>query len=106
MTPTKYQIHFTVGFKRKFNQISKKNLTLKNSIKKTVHSLAEDPFQRTLRTHQVNTSKYGKVFSSSVSKDIRIIWDFQDKDMAILLLAIGGHSGSNKVYMHYLRITL
>ncbi|MDX9739273.1 MAG: hypothetical protein RBT33_02835 [Candidatus Dojkabacteria bacterium] len=105
MTPTKYEIYFTVGFKRRLKKISKKDLILKNLVKETIKSISEDPFQETLRTHQVNISKYGKVYSSSVNKDIRIIWNFQESDMTIHLLIIGGHSGSNKVYKDYLRIS-
>ena len=40
----------------------------------------------------------GKVYSSFISGDIRIIWEFSNGSLHILVLNIGGHSGTNNVY--------
>jgi mRNA-degrading endonuclease YafQ of YafQ-DinJ toxin-antitoxin module len=39
------------------------------------------------------------VYSSSISGDLRIIWEFSENEINIIdLLDIGGHSGSKSVY--------
>jgi len=61
--------------------------------------LADNPFSSPLKTHKANTRLHGVRFSSSISKNLWIIWDFgEDENTIILLLTIGGHSGKNKVY--------
>ena len=46
------------------------------------------------------TSRRGKrVYSSAVTGDLRILWQFHPTEAdTIELLDIGGHSGSKKVY--------
>lgn len=51
-----------------------------------------------LRTHTVNSKLYKEAYPSRVTKDIRIIWIFDGERNGIMLLSIGGHSGSAKVY--------
>jgi mRNA-degrading endonuclease YafQ of YafQ-DinJ toxin-antitoxin module len=78
-----------------FLPILKRNL---QNYLKVLSNLIENPFLYSLGTHRVNTPKWGRVYSSRVTKDIRIIWDFKDKKLIILVLDIGGHEGSKSVY--------
>jgi len=50
-----------------------------------------------LKTHKVFISDYGKVYSSNVTGDIRVIWSLEET-YVLLLLDIGGHEGSTRVY--------
>lgn len=66
--------------------------------------LGQDPWEPSLKSHKVTTDLFGKVFSSSITGDIRIIWrygktlevievlEFQE---SLELLDIGSH---NEVY--------
>ena len=66
---------------------------------KTLQLLRQNPHYPSLRSHRVNTRFLGEHWSSRVTGDIRIIWDFENGNhLVILLLDIGGHSGTHKVY--------
>ena len=68
-------------------------------IDKVLEQLKEDPFYSSLQSHKVNTSNFGRCWSSWVTGDTRIIWDLdENNNLIILLLDIGKHSGSEKVY--------
>jgi mRNA interferase YafQ len=56
--------------------------------------LGQDPWEPSLKSHKVNTELFGKVFSSSVTSDLRIIWNYNKNTKLIEvleLLDIGGH---------------
>jgi len=58
-----------------------------------------DPFQDCLKSHKVNTKLNGIRWSSRVTGDIRIIWDFESGLVNVInIFNIGGHSGQSKVY--------
>jgi len=59
---------------------------------------SDDPFRNSLHSHKVLLSNGREVFSSRVNGDIRVIWSYTDLTEVIRFLAIGGHSGKNKVY--------
>ncbi|MBU0619257.1 hypothetical protein KKD62_03415 [Patescibacteria group bacterium] len=45
------------------------------------------------------TKKFGERWASSVTVDLRVIWDYdRKKKLTILVLSLGGHSGKRKVY--------
>ena len=93
----KYSLKYTQNFYRQYKRIAKKNKDLIISVEKVLKKLSVDPFLRSLRTHCVEISSLHRVYSSSVNKDIRILWII-DRDGVIILQRIGGHSGSSKVY--------
>lgn len=93
-----YLIRTISNFGRKYIKYVKKDDLLGEKIDAVVHQLAKDPFHKGLRTHRVSTKIFGKRYSSFVTGDIRIIWDFADDGTIILLLTIGGHEGKNSVY--------
>lgn len=84
-------------FKRDFKGISKKDKKTTKRVIDCIEALKENPFNPKLDTHSVRISSLGKVYSSRVTGDIRIVWFFKSKGV-IVLYRIGGHSGGSKVY--------
>jgi len=76
-----------------------KDHDLEAKIEKVLDGLVVDPQSPQLRSHKVTTKHGIKAYSSRVTGDPRIIWDYNQSDILILdLLDIGGHSGSKGVY--------
>ena len=88
----KYNINFTTQFLRKYKKITKNNLLLVRITKTKLHMLAQDPFQPPLKTH-----KYKQKFSTSITGDLRIIWNFTKPD-EITLFNFRGHEGKLDIY--------
>lgn len=94
-----YQLSPTPYFKKKYQKLIKNNSDLKSKIILTFEYLKVNPFLPNLKTHKVNSKVKKGVFSSRISGDIRIIWEFSETKIEVLdLLDIGGHSGSKGVY--------
>lgn len=94
-----YTILTTSDYIRKAKRITKRNNYLLGRYKEVTDKLARNPFDPSLSTHKINNPIYGKVFSSSVNGDIRILWEYDDeKEVVILLLTTGRHSGGMNVY--------
>lgn len=93
-----YTLFPTKAFLRKAKKLidsAQKRQNLEESLIK----LETNPFYSTLKTHKVQSGKYGLMYSSRVTGDLRIIWNFdQDDKLILLLLDLGGHEGGNKVY--------
>ena len=94
----KYQLEVTKKAARKYKKLTTKNMHLQEKIQEVLKLLVDNPFHSKLQTHKVPITNYGIVYSSSVTKDIRIIWEFERERITIVLLDIGGHSGSKGVY--------
>jgi mRNA-degrading endonuclease YafQ of YafQ-DinJ toxin-antitoxin module len=83
-------------FKKNYKALIKNNKKLKLNIDQTLVDLGTDPHDPTLGSHKVNLSLYGEVWSSRVTGDIRIIWDYNEaQEIEIILINIGCH---DKVY--------
>lgn len=94
-----YTVVPTHYFTKPFKKLVKKVPYLRNAIISVIKLLSDKPFDTVLKTHKVDSRLYKNVYSSRVTGDIRIIWQFgKDGEMHILLLEIGGHSGAGKVY--------
>ena len=93
-----YDIQITSRFKKRYKKLTEKNKKLENIILKTLRLLRTDPGYKSLRTHKIFISSFGEVYSSYVTGDLRIIWMQVENKLIILLLDIGGHSGSTGVY--------
>ena len=94
----KYQLEVTKKAARKYKKLTTKNIHLQEKIQEVLKILVDNPFHSKLKTHKVQITNYGIVYSSSVTKDIRIIWEFEKEKIIVVLLDIGGHSGSKGVY--------
>ena len=97
---TRYDIQPIPAFERDFRKLTKNNSYLRKEVEKCFVELSRDPFEPGLKTHKVMTAKFGRCYSSRVSGDIRIIWDFVEGKRVILALALGGHEGKRSVYKH------
>ena len=94
-----YKLIFHQKFLRKSAKLTKRNHALETELLKTLQKLSENPFEPFLHTHKVNDINGNLAFSSKITGDLRVIWDFGEKEINIIeLLDIGGHSGKNKVY--------
>lgn len=86
-----YNLIFSKDFLKSYSKLVKRNKDLKNRIDNVLLLLAKDPFYVGLKTHKADTVLYGYKFSSRVTGDLRIIWDFEDGKQVILVLTILGH---------------
>lgn len=94
----KYKIITTKDFDKRFDKLAKRNLQLAKQVIDTLSTIEKDPFYNGLKSHKVESKVYGEVYSSRITGDIRILWDFVETKPIILALTIGGHSGKNSVY--------
>jgi addiction module RelE/StbE family toxin len=94
-----YRINTKPSFDKTYKKLIKKDAALKSKVQKVFELLSENPNYPSLKSHKVQTPNFGECWSSRVTGDIRLIWDFdEDDNVIILVLDIGGHSGSSKVY--------
>lgn len=91
-----YTIHGTSHFSTQLKKC-KKSLP-RQKIEQVFFILSASPFNVILRTHKVQSRRNGIAYSSSVTGNIRIIWNIDKTNSTIILLDIGTHSGSHKVY--------
>lgn len=92
-------LRLTTTFISSKEKVVKTNQILNKRLKITLQKLTVDPTHSSLKSHKVNTPDYGIRWSSWITGDLRIIWDYDDNQrLIIILLAIGGHSGTHKVY--------
>jgi len=78
-------------FDKKYSKLIKKNQSLEKKFLKFVDLLAIDPKYPSLKSHQVESSIYGKVWSSWVHDDLRVLWKYEGEQVVLLLLNIGSH---------------
>jgi mRNA-degrading endonuclease RelE of RelBE toxin-antitoxin system len=93
-----YKYEFTKNFERKSSKLFQKDNSMRKRFYKTLKKVLNDPFYKGLRTYKVNTSKWGQIYSSRITGDIRVLWDFSENKLKILIIDIGGHEGSKAVY--------
>lgn len=93
-----YEIITTKSFIKSFDKLAKRNNSLANKIIDTLEQMGIDPFYQGLRTHKVQSKNYGIAYSSRVTGDIRIIWDFKKGSPVILALTVGSHTRKISVY--------
>jgi len=85
-------------FVRQLAKLTKKNNLLKDYISVVLKTMRNDPFFESLKTRKVLITDRS-YWSSRVSGDLRIIWNFNQNQIKIInLYNIGGHTGQNKVY--------
>ncbi len=96
-----FDINFSKYSRKKAEKLVSKSKELRQKLGQTLIILSETPFDLALKTHKVNSKKFGERYSSRLTGDLRIIWDF-DKDTRlvkiIMIQDIGGHSGNKGVY--------
>lgn len=96
-----YNLLVTKPFEKSYKRLTSRDHLLEQKIQKTFKFLRSDPSYPGLNSHKVSTRDYGERWSSWVTGDIRIIWDYDDQEsLVLLLLDIGGHSGKQSVYIN------
>lgn len=94
-----FTLKITATFTATREKIVGSNQTLNKQIKTTLQKLALNPSHPSLQSHKVNTRSFGIKWSSWVTGDLRIIWDYDSNQrLVLILLDIGTHSGTHKVY--------
>lgn len=94
-----FTLKITATFAATREKIAGNDETLNKRIKTTLQKLAQNPAHPSLQSHKVNTRNYGIRWSSWVTGDLRIIWDYDNEQrLVIIVLDIGTHSGTSKVY--------
>lgn len=94
-----YKLTSRKDFLKKAKKFVKNNRRNRDKLDKTISLLVANPYNLILKTHRVQHRFAGKAFSSRITGDIRVIWDFtHDNQNTIILIDLGGHSGKNKVY--------
>jgi len=95
---------FTIIFldyaKKKDSKLVKQNNKTQEQLAECLIKLKNNPFDVILKTHKVRSKLFGIKYSSTVTSDLRLIWDFNIESQEIKVLEIydiGGHSGNNKV---------
>jgi len=79
-------------FSKKYSKILRNQPVLISKIDNTLRKLSVNPFDESLRTHKLTGNLKG-FYSSKVTDDIRIIFDFvhDEDELCILLLTFGKH---------------
>ena len=94
-----YTLIPTETFNLSYIKVIGKDQKKKKRTQKALHLLQQNPAYPSLKTHKVNTKTFGERWASWITGDLRIIWDFDEKQqLVILLLAITGHSGKHREY--------
>ena len=91
------KVEFSKHYLRMRLKLVKRDPLLKQKYDKFIHIFMLDPFYPSLKTHKVNISTFGLVYSSRVTGNIRIIWKYLNRD-TIVILTTGGHEGKSSVY--------
>ena len=82
-----------------YAKVTKNDKILQKRVKKALKLLRQDPFHPSLKSHKASTRNFGERWSSWITGDLRIIWDFDtEQRLTILLLAITEHSGTHREY--------
>ncbi len=94
-----FGLNYKNKFKSKYKKLAFKNKDIIKKVDKTLFFLRNDPLYPSLKSHKVTDVNGDQAFSSSVTGDLRILWDYNKDDIQILdIMDIGGHSGGDKVY--------
>lgn len=94
-----YTLLFTENYQATFRKIIKGSAIKEKRHQKVLGLLQGNPSHPSLKSHRVATRNFGVRWSSWITGDLRIIWDFDDSDTAtIALFAITSHSGKQKEY--------
>lgn len=75
---------------RVFKRIVRQNPQLRPLIEQTLQQLAEDAFHPSLRTHKL-TGNLSGIWACSIDYSYRVLFEFVDEEVTILLLNLGSH---------------
>ena len=94
-----YLLVSTSSYDSSYKKLIKGDKEKEKRAKKAVKIMRVDPFYPSLKSHKVNTRKFGKKWTSWITGDLRIIWDFDaNVHERIILLSISTHTGTHREY--------
>jgi len=94
-----FTLRASISYHNSLRKLVRSNESIKIRLMSVLKKLSLNPTDSSLQSHKVNTVDHGVCWSSRVTGDIRIIWDYDSsKKLSLILLDIGGHSGSHRVY--------
>lgn len=94
-----YSIISLSTYDQAYKKLVKGDQEKEKRAKKAVKLMRADPFCPSLKSHKVITKNFGKRWSSWITGDLRIIWDFDANNrITIYLFTIAVHSGTHKEY--------
>ena len=85
-----FALEASASFQKTYKKLIKNNLLLEKRIDVALAELADSP--------EIISHKVGDFWSCKVTSDLRIIWEYKGDELVLLLIKIGGHSGTNNVY--------
>ncbi len=92
-----FKVELSQSFLKKRAKLVKGNPSLAVRYEKFFRSFMLDPYYPSLKTHKVEITNFGLVYSSRVTGDIRILWKSIGNN-SIIILTTGGHEGKSSVY--------
>jgi len=91
-----YEIIPSPGFLRDYKKYRRDN-AVKKQVRQVFKLLKQNPFKSQLRTHRVNVPSLGFIYSSRVTGDIRLLWEFDEENhLVIIALRLRGHDNIYK----------
>lgn len=90
---TKYTIRYSSDFKKNYKRIKRQGKDI-NKLKYVLKKLANDEeLDEKYRNHMLNNSKYYKNCGEChIEPDWLLIYQYQNKELILLLVATGSHS--------------
>jgi len=92
-----FKVELSQNYLRRRSKLVKRDRSLAIKYDKFFHRFMLDPYYPSLKTHKVDITNFGVVYSSRVTGDIRIVWKYLNRD-TIVILTTGGHDGKSSVY--------
>lgn len=94
-----YVFLFAHSFRPTYQSLIKGIKDNEKRTNKALKLLKSDPFYPSLKSHKVKTRSFGERWSSWITGDLRVIWDFDpDEKERIILFAIVTHTGTHREY--------
>ena len=93
-----YALQATTTYETSRDKVIGSEEILKKRLRNTLEKLRLNPANPSLNSHRINTD-WGVKWSSWITGDMRLIWDYNtEQRLVIILVAVGTHSGTHKVY--------
>ncbi len=94
-----YVLRFATSFSVSYQALIKGNKVYEKRMDKALRLLKNDPFYPSLKSHKVNTRNFKTKWSSWITGDLRVIWDFDEAETGIIIvLVVAKHSGTHREY--------
>jgi mRNA-degrading endonuclease YafQ of YafQ-DinJ toxin-antitoxin module len=95
-----FELVFSKSVDKTIKKYFVKNEQLMKKLGKALETLSLDPKHNSLNSHKVDTKNNFEVWSSWITGDWRIIWQYNEvtNEAVIICLELGTHSGKSGIY--------